>query len=194
MFSFAKLKVYYTERSDFMQIGEKLKRMRLKCGLTQEELADRSELSKGFISQLERDLASPSIATLSDVLECLGSTLSEFFGEKGEEKVTFSNEDMFEKVEDTQSVLWLVPSAQKNELEPILLTLKPGASTYEDDPHHGEEFGYVLSGSGVLVLGNRREKIKKGSSFYFEPTMPHHIENHGRTELKLIWVSTPPSF
>ena len=66
MFSFAKLKVYYIERSDFMQIGEKLKRMRLKCGLTQEELADRSELSKGFISQLERDLASPSIATLSD--------------------------------------------------------------------------------------------------------------------------------
>ena len=194
MFSFAKLKVYYIERRDFMQIGEKLKRMRLKCGLTQEELADRSELSKGFISQLERDLASPSIATLSDVLECLGSTLSEFFGEKGEEKVTFSNEDMFEKVEDTQSVLWLVPSAQKNELEPILLTLKPGASTYEDDPHHGEEFGYVLSGSVVLVLGNRRQKIKKGSSFYFEPTMPHHIENHGRTELKLIWVSTPPSF
>ena len=177
-----------------MQIGEKIKRMRLKCGLTQEELADRAELSKGFISQLERDLASPSIATLSDVLECLGSSLSEFFGEKDEEKVTFSSEDMFEKVEDTQSVLWLVPSAQKNELEPILLTLKPGAATYSDDPHHGEEFGYVLSGSGVLVLGSRREKIKKGSSFYFEPTMPHHIENTGKAELKLIWVSTPPSF
>lgn len=177
-----------------MQIGEKIKRMRLKCGLTQEELADRAELSKGFISQLERDLASPSIATLSDVLECLGSNLSEFFSEKDVEKVTFSSEDMFEKVEDTQSVLWLVPSAQKNELEPILLTLKPGAATYVDDPHHGEEFGYVLSGSGLLVLGSRREKIKKGSSFYFEPTMPHHIENTGRTELKLIWVSTPPSF
>ena len=153
------------ERKFVMEIGEKIKRLRLKCGLTQEELADRAELSKGFISQLERDLASPSIATLSDVL-----------------------------VEDDKSILWLVPSAQKNELEPILLTLKPGASSYLDDPHHGEEFGYVLSGTGVLVLGARREKLKKGSSFYFEPTMPHHIENHGKSDLKIIWVSTPPSF
>ncbi len=182
------------ERKFVMEIGEKIKRLRLKCGLTQEELADRAELSKGFISQLERDLASPSIATLSDVLECLGSTLSEFFGEKDVEKVTYSAEDMFEKVEDDKSILWLVPSAQKNELEPILLTLKPGASSYLDDPHHGEEFGYVLSGTGVLVLGARREKLKKGSSFYFEPTMPHHIENHGKSDLKIIWVSTPPSF
>ena len=84
------------ERKFVMEIGEKIKRLRLKCGLTQEELADRAELSKGFISQLERDLASPSIATLSDVLECLGSTLSEFFGEKDVEKVTYSAEDMFE--------------------------------------------------------------------------------------------------
>lgn len=70
------------ERKFVMEIGEKIKRLRLKCGLTQEELADRAELSKGFISQLERDLASPSIATLSDVLECLGSTLSEIFRRK----------------------------------------------------------------------------------------------------------------
>ena len=54
-----------------MQIGDKLRRLRLQRGLTQEELADRCELSKGFISLLERDLTSPSIATLTDVLECL---------------------------------------------------------------------------------------------------------------------------
>ena len=82
----------------------------------------------------------------------------------------------------------------ENALEPILLTLKPGASTEEDDPHHGEEFGYVLAGTGLVVLGNRRERIKKGSSFYFAPTMPHHIENRGKNELKILWVSTPPSF
>ena len=48
-------------------------------GLTQEELADRSELSKGFISQLENDVTSPSIATLVDVLTCLGTDLKTFF-------------------------------------------------------------------------------------------------------------------
>ena len=51
-----------------MDIGQKIKELRVAKGLTQEELADRSELSKGFISQLERDLTSPSIATLMDIL------------------------------------------------------------------------------------------------------------------------------
>ena len=57
-----------------MSIGGKLKELRILKGLTQEELADRAELSKGFISQVERDLTSPSIATLMDILQCLGTT------------------------------------------------------------------------------------------------------------------------
>ena len=61
-----------------MELGEKIKELRNKQGLTQEELADRAELSKGFISQLERDMTSPSIATLEDLLQCLGTTLGEF--------------------------------------------------------------------------------------------------------------------
>ena len=124
----------------------------------------------------------------------MGVSLGEFFSEKEGEKITFSADDMFEKMGAEESILWLVPSAQKNQLEPILVTLAPGASTEEDDPHHGEEFGYVLSGTGVLVLGNRKEKIKKGSAFYFTPSMPHHIQNKGKSELKVLWISTPPSF
>ena len=58
-----------------MKIGAKVKELRVQKGLTQEELADRTELSKGFISQLERDLTSPSIATLMDILQALGSLL-----------------------------------------------------------------------------------------------------------------------
>ena len=61
-----------------MEIGERLRELRIQRGLTQEELADRCELSKGFISQVERELASPSIATLKDMLECLGVTLQFF--------------------------------------------------------------------------------------------------------------------
>ena len=64
-----------------MEIGKKIKELRVMKGLTQEELADRSELSKGFISQLERDLTSPSISTLVDILQCLGTDLKEFFSE-----------------------------------------------------------------------------------------------------------------
>ena len=65
--------------------------------LPRKELADRSELSKGFISQLERDLTSPSIATLVDILQCLGTNLNEFFSDDEEEQVVFGDEDYFEK-------------------------------------------------------------------------------------------------
>ena len=65
-----------------MDIGNRLKELRVLKGLTQEELADRSELSKGFISQLERNLTSPSIATLMDILQCLGTSIGEFFTEE----------------------------------------------------------------------------------------------------------------
>ena len=72
-----------------MNIGEKIKALRVANGLTQEELANRCELTKGFISQVERDLTSPSIATLVDILESLGTNLKEFFNETEEEKLFF---------------------------------------------------------------------------------------------------------
>ena len=70
-----------------MEIGVKIKQLRLQRGLTQEELAARTELTKGFISQLERDLTSPSIATLMDILAALGTDVAGFFRESQDEQV-----------------------------------------------------------------------------------------------------------
>ena len=64
-----------------MDIGHKIRQLRILKGLTQKELADRTELSKGFISQVERNHTSPSIATLIDILQCLGTTPAEFFND-----------------------------------------------------------------------------------------------------------------
>ena len=179
-----------------MQIGLKIQKLRKKYGLTQQELADRAELSKGFISQLERDQTSPSIATLMDILECLGTNLQDFFKEPKEEKVVFRPEDIFEKEDEENGnrIAWLIPHAQKNRMEPILLTLHPGGKTEIDDPHEGEEFGHVLSGSVVLTIGETRRKLKKGDSFCFLATEPHQIATLSKHEAKVLWVSTPPSF
>ena len=149
-----------------MDIGKKIKELRVAKGLTQEELADRSELSKGFISQLERDLTSPSIATLMDILQCLGTTVSEFFQEEPEDQIVFQNEDYFEKIDSElgSKTEWIIPNAQKNMMEPIRLTLAPGGATYPDLPHEGEEFGYVLQGSVKIHVGNKVYKAKKGES------------------------------
>ncbi|MDL2220059.1 cupin domain-containing protein [Eubacteriales bacterium OttesenSCG-928-N14] len=179
-----------------MQIGAKIKQLRKKYGLTQQELADRAELSKGFISQLERDLTSPSINTLVDILECLGTSLPEFFSESTEEKVVYGPQDIFEteNAELGSKIEWLVTTAQKNMMEPILLTLQGKGSTAEEDAHEGEEFGYVLAGSIVLKIGGKKHKLKKGDSFYFSPNAPHSIVNNTKKEAKVLWVSSPPSF
>ena len=179
-----------------VQIGDKIRRLRVEKQLTQEELANRCELSKGFISQLENDLTSPSIATLMDILEILGTNLKEFFSETSEERITFTNEDMFEtEDEDLKYKLkWLIPNSQKNEMEPIIITLYPGGQYKEEKPHEGEEFGYVLAGSIYVHIGEKKNKVKKGESFYFRPKANHYISNEGKTTAKVIWVSTPPSF
>ncbi|MBM7583343.1 transcriptional regulator with XRE-family HTH domain [Caldicoprobacter guelmensis] len=179
-----------------MKIGEKIRQLRLKAGLTQEELADRCELTKGFISQVERELTSPSIATLMDILECLGTNLKDFFSDAVPEKVVFKKDDVFTKQDEElkHSIKWLVPSAQKNAMEPILMQLEPGGSSSEDNPHDGEEFGYVISGSINLYLGNRKYKVRKGESFYFKANQVHRIENAGKAKAVVLWISSPPSF
>lgn len=177
-----------------MNIGGKIKELRVMKGLTQEELADRSELSKGFISQLEHDLTSPSIATLIDILTCLGTDLKEFFSDSEDNQVVFKKTDYFQK-EDKElknTIAWIIPNAQKNMMEPIMLTLAEGGSTYPDNPHEGEEFGYVLMGAVEIHIGNKVYKAKKGESFYFVSKLGHYITS--RQGAKLLWVSSPPSF
>lgn len=180
-----------------MEMGNRLRRLRQQRNLTQEEMASRCELSKGFISQVERDLTSPSIATLVDMLECLGTDLKTFFSDETSSSTVFTRNDMFEK-EDAEllkgSILWLVPNAQKNDMEPILVTLGPGGRTHEVPAHEGEEFGYVLKGAVVLVEGNKRSRVTCGSSFSLHPGEDHYIENTGKTTAQVIWVSAPPIF
>ncbi|MBR2614569.1 MAG: cupin domain-containing protein [Clostridia bacterium] len=177
-----------------MVIGEKIKNLRLQCGLTQEELADRCELTKGYISQLEDDLTSPSIATLKDILSAVGSSFTEFFSEEVEEKVVFAENDYIEKATDEFTLDWLVPSAQKNIMEPLRITLNAKCKTEEDFPHEGEEFGYVLKGEVIVVLGKKKFKVKKGQSFYYLTDKVHYILNDSDKDATFIWVSSPPNF
>ena len=179
-----------------MEIGEKIKRLRIQYSLTQEELADRCELTKGFISQVERDLTSPSIATLSDILEGLGTNLKDFFNEIEDDKIVFSKDDAFvSENEDYKYVLqWIIPNAQKNIMEPILIELETEGRTKEDSPHEGEEFGYVISGMIFIHIGSEKHKVRKGESFYYKANANHYISNAGKSKATVLWVSSPPSF
>ena len=177
-----------------MQLGTTIRDLRPQYNFTQLGCAERWELTKGYISQLENDLTSPSIATLTDILNALGSNLSDFFREDTEEKLVFSQDEYIEKQADGMISNWLIPNAQKNMMEPVLVELEPNASAPVDFPHDGEEFGYVLEGRIAILVGGKAHIAKKGESFYYTANREHSILNKGKGRAKFLWISTPPNF
>ncbi len=177
-----------------MDIGGKIRQLRIKNQLTLEELANRSELTKGFLSQVERNLTSPSIATLEDILEALGTTLGAFFAAEKDEQIIFTAEDYFINEQEGYSVAYIVPNAQKNDMEPILLTLPGGGVSEKMEPYEGEELGYILQGKVALYNGDDRYVLKGGQTFYMKGDKTHYLANEWEGEARVIWVSTPPSF
>ena len=95
-------------------------------------------------------------------------------------------------VELKNNIKWIIPNAQKNRMEPILLTLEAGGETYPDTPHEGEEFGYVLQGTVTIHLGGNTYRAKKGESFYYTADKQHRLSS--KSGATLIWISSPPNF
>ncbi len=180
-----------------MKIGERLKRLRMINSLTQEELASRADLTKGFISQLENDATSPSIATLKDILDVFGVSMQEFFSDTtDEESVVFGKDARVQPTgdDDRIRVELLVPGAQNREMDPVLVTLESGEEMDEQPFHEGEEFGFVLLGKVQLKLDDKVHTVKKDECFYFTSDKRHSVKNIGKGPAKILWVVTPPTF
>lgn len=177
-----------------MNFGNKIKQRRVLLQLTQQELANRCELTKGYISQLESDSVSPSLETLEIILDVLGISLSDFFKDDNNQKIIFTKEEQYEKEFDSYNQTWLVPTAQEHQMEPIYVELKENGETFHDYPHTGEEFGYVIEGEILVVYDDKTFVCKKGESFYFVANKNHFIKNNSNEVSKVIWVSCPPNF
>ncbi|WKA53655.1 helix-turn-helix domain-containing protein [Planococcus shixiaomingii] len=175
-----------------MEIGIKIKRLRLKNGLTQEELGERTDLSKGFISQLERDMNSPSIETLFSLLEVLGTTPKEFFDDDEEVKIIYSAADhtVYTDEEAGYEIDWLIPTSNKKEMEPVYLTLQEKGHFKKFDPSLAETFIYVITGKIRLVLGENEYFASAGDSIYYSASHNHHIINEYAGKSELIVVAT----
>lgn len=180
-----------------MKIGEKIKNLRLAQELTQEELANRADLTKGFISLLERDLQSPSLDTLELILNALDTNPKEFFSDEGEEVVVFHRSQRVSITDGDEPGVRrevLIAGAQDREMDLLLVTLKPGASTYQERAHYGDECGYVLTGKIVINIGKETYKASTGDTFYYTANRKHWIENKSDKPAKILWISAPPSF
>lgn len=175
-----------------MEIGAKLKRLRLSRGFTQEELAERADLTKGFISLLERDKTSPSIATLEQILNVLGISLKQFFAEDVPSKVVFTKKDrvpLYDEPEGIKSTL-LIPGVEDKKIDPKIVVIKPEGETIAEDYHQGEEFGYVIEGKVELWLDDVRFKLKSGDCFYYKADRKHQIRNVSKSKkAMLLWIT-----
>src|SRR5512136_1714007 len=178
-----------------MKIGERIKNLRQLSNLTQEELAERANLTKGFISQIERDLTSISLDSLVQILDALDENISDFFKEASQEKIVYREKDRvaIEKKKIEKFEL-LVRDSTNRRLEPILLTLRKGESTPKERPHEGEEFGFVLRGRVNLRFGREILKLKNGECFYLSAEKEHWLHNPSSKEAVMLWISSPPSF
>jgi transcriptional regulator with XRE-family HTH domain len=179
-----------------LKIGERLRRLRSSNSLTQEELANRAFLTKGFISQLERDQTSPSIATLKDILDVFGLRMAEFFKDDRQAKVAYQRAHRLLTSDSTEGrrIEVLVPDAQGRRMDPVLVTLEPGERSGPHGPHEGDEFGFVLKGKLILKLDNIPHKLGREDCFYFSAQRIHSVENNGSHVARILWVVTPPIF
>ena len=176
-----------------MEIGHQLRALRIQKGLTQEELAERTDLSKGYISQLENDLSSPSMDTFFDILEVLGCPAADFFDEGPEEALTIYREEDMTMMEDAKhhtTVTWLNPDSNEHEMEPVILEFAVGGAYKTFQPSLAETFGYVLEGSIQVKVGKQVEVVSKGEAFYFEAKAKHQISNAAKTTSKVLVVAT----
>jgi transcriptional regulator with XRE-family HTH domain len=176
-------------------IGERIRMIRQAKSLTQEELASRAGLTKGFISQVERNITSLSVESLLGILDALDQKASVFFDEGFDEKIVFGTDDRVRlEMESEVDFDILVPAAQNRLMDPALLALRSGEATDEEEPHEGEEFGFVLSGSIDVMLGVKTYRVRKGECFYFKASKKHYLINRRKKGALVLWVSSPPNF
>jgi len=178
---------------DLETIGRRIRRLRLASEMRQEDLAERANLTAGFISQVERGKTSISIDSLMMILDALNIHISEFF-RPTEERLVFRKADGIPlDREGVHRFITLVPGSANREMEPVLVTLLPGEQA-SLDPFSGEQFGYLIKGKLTLTYGDREEKMDTGDSFFTEGLHEIRLRNGGKGETEFIWITSPPWF
>ena len=180
-----------------LEIGKRLRRLRKERHINLSELAEKSGVSIGLISQIERDLVAPSVVSLYHIAQALGTDISYFFStsepcyvlqRKGTHKTITTNSGLDEH-------LMLSPDRPNRILDFLILTLK-GGETYDRESiaHQGEEYCYVLSGELTILIDDEELKLQPGDSLWFSSSHPHLYINCGEEDCRSIWAITPKFF
>lgn len=179
-----------------MQLGRKIRDVRLRRGMTVQRLADASGLSKGFVSQIENERTSPSLATLQDIAAALRTPVSYLVAEDEPtpQVVRAAERPLLDIGEDTVRAEVLSALPRRN-LELLLLELPPGAPGVDrPHSHDGEECVLCLAGRVLLRQGEHEQALEPGDSCHYDGRAPHTIRNTGTEAARLLVAMTPPAF
>ncbi len=176
-----------------MQLGRKIRDLRLRRGLTVQKLADATHLSKGFISQVENDRTSPSLTTLRALAGALRTSMAYLVVEDDPTlHVVRAAERPLAPSDGDATRIEVLSALPKRNLELLVLQLPaglpPGGQRHS---HPGEECLLCVEGRVRVQHGERELVLETGDSCHFDGRVPHSTENLGPAPARLLSAMTP---
>lgn len=180
-------------------LGERIRGLRKRRGMTLAQLAESCDLSTGYISQIERNLAYPSIPALVGIARSLGVTVQWFFGgvaavPQAEQGYVIRRGNRLRIQYDGGIVDELLTPKMSLQLEMIHTRLPPGSESAESYTHAGDAVGFVVTGELEMWVGERHFHLREGDSCSYSAGEPHRYRNPGSREAVVLWAISPPSF
>lgn len=178
-------------------MGAKIRKLREQEGLTITEVAEKTGLTISTLSQIERDIISPSISSLRRVAAALNVPAFYFLIEVSDlhDIVVRRDERLTLRFPGFNATYQLLSPSPEKRVEMLLLELPPGETTCETlQSHEGEECLFLVKGRLKAVLPDREVVLEAGDSIYFERSMPHQLINDGDEMATAVCAISPPSF
>ena len=193
-------------RQPQIDIGARLKAARTTRRMSQRELARRSGVTNGLISQIEQNHSSPSVASLKRTLDAIPLSLSEFFAPEFEEReqvffraadfVELNPDRLFRSASGSSGISFRqVGNSSGRSIQMLHEVYQPGADTgVERYVHTGEEAGLVISGTIEVTVGDETAELGPGDGYMFDSSIPHRFRNTGDEPCVVVSACTPPTF
>jgi DNA-binding transcriptional MerR regulator/mannose-6-phosphate isomerase-like protein (cupin superfamily) len=175
------------------KLGTMLRRLRSERELSLSEVAQKAEISVGFLSAIERSNMTASVATLRKLARFYRINILDLFQPSESNPYLVRPADR-KVLAGGKGVRMELLAWGNTAMEPHLFRIAPGAGSGESYSHHGEEFLHVIRGELEIVIAGQKHSLRAGDSLYFDSSMPHEWKNPGKTESSVLWVNTPPTF
>lgn len=178
-------------------LGKKIQNYRLNKKFTIKELSEKIGMTSSMLSQIERDLVNPSIATLRAISKALDVPLFMFFKEENnEELVVRANSRKSIGLPENNEVRYeLLTPDTKGSIEFCMMNIPSYSFTEEiEQSHSGEEVAFILKGKVKIAIGSREYILNEGDSIRIPALTEHRWINEEKDEVKVIFAINPPSF